>query len=69
MKPLARFLKTPFLLAQQILHSARSVYAFHAQSAHIARQALHLVILLNDAVDAELGPDDEQHEERNDLEE
>jgi hypothetical protein len=39
------------------------------QSLYIARQALHLVILLNDSVDAEEGPDDMQQAERVDLEE
>jgi len=39
------------------------------QSIHIARQALHLVILLNDLVDTDEGPDDAQEDERIDLEE
>jgi hypothetical protein len=41
---------------------------------HIARQALHLVLLLNDfvlnnSVDADKGPSDEQEDERIELEE
>jgi hypothetical protein len=39
------------------------------QSIYLARQALHLVIRLNDAVDVNKGPSDEQYDERNDLEE
>jgi len=39
------------------------------QSIHIARQALHLVILLNDSVDKAKGPTQEQEDERIDLEE
>jgi hypothetical protein len=39
------------------------------QSIHIARQALHLVILLNDSVDKTNGPTQEQEDERIDLEE
>src|SRR4051794_32305443 len=38
-------------------------------SIYIARQALHLVILLNDNVDTSEGPTDEQYEERITLEE
>jgi len=39
------------------------------QSIYISRQALHLVILLNDVVDVEKGPDEAQREERIELEE
>ncbi|KIM26148.1 hypothetical protein M408DRAFT_196838 [Serendipita vermifera MAFF 305830] len=67
-KPLVPFMTTLHLRAQQLIHLARRVHVFHAQSSYIARQALHLVILLNDLVDAENGPDIEQREGRNDLE-
>ncbi|KIM26143.1 hypothetical protein M408DRAFT_313846 [Serendipita vermifera MAFF 305830] len=67
-KPLAPFMTTLYLRAQQLIHLARRVYVFHAQSSYIARQGLNLVILLNDLVDAENGPDIEQCEGRNDLE-
>jgi hypothetical protein len=36
-------------------------------SIHIARQALHLVVLLNDSVDAEEGQNEQQQDERIDL--
>jgi hypothetical protein len=58
-----------YLRAESILQAARNVHVFHMQSLYIARQALHLVILLNDVVDAEEGPDDMQQAERVDLEE
>jgi hypothetical protein len=64
-----RFLTMPYLRAQRILQLARSVHVFHMQSIYLSRQGLHLVILLNDLVDPDDGPDDEQYEERNDLEE
>jgi len=59
----------PYVRAQRVLYLARDSKVFHMQSIHIARQALHLVILLNDLVDTEEGPDDEQEDERIDLEE
>lgn len=59
----------PYIRAQRVLYLARDSRVFHMQSIHIARQALHLVILLNDLVDSEDGPDDEQEDERIDLEE
>ncbi|KIM26145.1 hypothetical protein M408DRAFT_10009 [Serendipita vermifera MAFF 305830] len=67
-KPLVPFLSSLYIRAKQILHLAREVRVFHAQSTYIARQPFHLVILLNDTVNTEEGPDDEQHEERNELE-
>ncbi|KIM26142.1 hypothetical protein M408DRAFT_25581 [Serendipita vermifera MAFF 305830] len=67
-KPLVPLLTTLHLRAKQILHLARHVSVFHAQSVHIAKQALNLVILLNNLIDAEDVPDDEQHKERDDLE-
>ena len=69
MKPLARYLLMLYLRAQWILQLARSVYVFHMQSIYISRQAVHLVILLNDVVDREKGPDEAQREERIKLEE
>jgi len=63
------FLTIPYLRAQRILYQARNVHVFHMQSIFLSRQALHLVILLNDVVDTIKGPDEEQYEERNDLEE
>jgi hypothetical protein len=58
-----------YLRAQSILQLARGVYVFHMQSIYISRQGLHLVILLNDVVDRENGPDEAQCEEMIELEE
>ena len=69
MNPLVPFLTMPYVRAQRVLYLARDSRVFHMQSIHIARQALHLVILLNDLVDTEDGPNDEQEDERIDLEE
>lgn len=52
-----------------MLDLARNVHVFHAQSVYIAKQALHLVILLNELVNPVEGPTDEEHDERNDLDE
>jgi hypothetical protein len=68
-KPLARYLIMLYLRAQWILQLARGVYVFQMQSIYISRQALHLVILLNDVLDMEKGPDEAQREERIELEE
>jgi hypothetical protein len=59
----------PYLRAQRILQLSRTVNVFHMQSIYIARQAIHLVITLNDLVDVHEGPNDQQHQERIDLEE
>lgn len=68
-KPTMPFLNNLYLRALRMQHLARNVYVFHMQSIYLARQALHLVIRLNDAVDVNKGPSDEQYDERNDLEE
>ncbi|KIM20259.1 hypothetical protein M408DRAFT_308571 [Serendipita vermifera MAFF 305830] len=67
-KPLIRFMMMPYLRAQRTLHLARNVHVFHMQSIYVARQALHLVILLNDQVNPHTGPSDEQYKERITLE-
>jgi hypothetical protein len=68
-KSLSPFLTMAYIRAQRVLEQARSTRIFHSQSMHIARQALHLVIRLNDSVDSEEGPTDDEDDERIDLEE
>jgi hypothetical protein len=63
------FLTIAYFRALRVLEAARNLHIFHMQSIHIARQALHLVILLNDSVDQIKGPTQEQEDERIDLEE
>jgi hypothetical protein len=58
-----------YFRAQQILVLARSSRAFHMLNIYIARQALHLVILLNDLAYTEDGLDCRQMDERDVLEE
>jgi hypothetical protein len=48
---------------------ARRAPVFYMQTLHIARQALHLVIRLNDTVQVSGGPDLDEDQERIDLEE
>jgi hypothetical protein len=61
---LLHFLTIPYVCAQRILYLAREVEFFNMQSIYIARQALNLVMLLNDFVIAQDGPNDEQRHER-----
>jgi hypothetical protein len=63
------FLTVAYFRALRILEAARNLHIFQMQIIHIARQALHLVILLNDFVDKVNGPTQEQAYERVDLEE
>ncbi len=58
-----------YFRAQRILSLARSSKRFHMLNIYISRQALHLVILLNDLAYAEDGLNSEQIDERVDLEE
>lgn len=58
-----------YFRALRILEAARGLKYFHMQSIHLSRQALHLVILLNDAVDQRDGPTQDQEDERIELEE
>jgi hypothetical protein len=51
------------MLAQLVLKTARTVHVFHMQSIHIARQALNLVVRLNEAVDED-GLDDDELDEK-----
>ena len=66
--PLSPFLTIAYLRAFRILEAACNLNIFTMQSIHIARQALHLVILLNDSVDRVEGPTEEQEDERINLE-
>ncbi|PVG03735.1 hypothetical protein CPB86DRAFT_748155 [Serendipita vermifera] len=66
--PLAPFLTLAYVRALRILETARRAPVFYQQTLHIARQALHLVIRLNDTVNNSDGPDLEQEQERIDLE-
>jgi len=59
----------PYICAQRIIHLARDAQAFHMLSRHIARQALNLVVLLNDSIDADAGPNFKQQEESIELSE
>jgi hypothetical protein len=63
------FLTVAYLRALRILEAARNLRIFQMQSIHIARQALHLVILLNVSVDQVNGATQEHVYERIDLEE
>ncbi|CCA74915.1 hypothetical protein PIIN_08885 [Serendipita indica DSM 11827] len=65
-KPLVPFLTVPYLRARQTLEQARDAATFHMQSMFLARQALHLVVLLNDSLNEDIT--DEQEDERIDLE-
>ncbi|KIM20448.1 hypothetical protein M408DRAFT_13002 [Serendipita vermifera MAFF 305830] len=58
----------PGSVGQRILSIARGFSIFHMLSIHIARQALHLVVLLNDLAYAEDGLNSEQRRERIALE-
>lgn len=67
--PIAPFLTMLYFRAQRILMLARGSRVFHMLNIHIARQALHLVILLNDLAYTEDGLDCQQMDERDVLEE
>lgn len=58
-----------YFRAQRILSLGRSSFTFYMLNVHISRQALHLVILLNDLAYMEDGLNSEQMDERVDLEE
>jgi hypothetical protein len=57
-----------YFRALRVLDAACNLNIFPMQSIHIARQALHLVILLNDSVDKVKGLTEEQADERINLE-
>ncbi|KAG8840530.1 hypothetical protein FRC20_005564 [Serendipita sp. 405] len=61
-KPLAPFLTIAYLRALRVLEVARKAQTFHMQAVYIARQALHLVILLNDTLEEEELSDEDEDE-------
>ena len=69
MNPIVPFFTMPYFRAQRILAFSRSSCVFHMLNIYIARQALHLVILLNDLAYTEDGLDCQQMGERDALEE
>jgi hypothetical protein len=58
-----------YIRAQRILLFARGTPVFHMLNIHIARQALHLVILLNELAYTGDGLDGQHMDERETLEE
>ena len=67
--PIIPFFNMLYLRAHQILMLARDFRVFHMLNISIARQALHLVILLNDLAYGDDGIDGEQMDAREVLEE
>jgi hypothetical protein len=67
--PLVPFLAITYVLSKRVLDMARSSMIFPTQKIYIARQAMHLVVLLNDSVDMEDPESTQEEEEGIELEE
>jgi hypothetical protein len=65
-KQILRFLWMPYQLAKGNLQLARATRRFHVSGIYIARQALRLVLHLNESVD-DGNPTDKQLDERDKL--
>lgn len=62
--PITPHLTLPYVRARRILHLARNMDDIHTQLVCIARQALRLVVLLNDRGAQREGPDKQERDER-----
>jgi len=65
---ISKILEIPYLLAKCILQLARDTQRFHVLGIYIARQALRLVLLLNETIIDDV-PNEQQLEERDKLRE